>query len=904
MKVTFLKKHLPVFLSCLVLLWGYSFGQVITADVTGIVTDTENVPLPGATVTITMPATGFSRSVLTDSDGKYVIRSIPTTGESTLTVELQGFQTKIRPNLQLHPNESYTINFQLEMATLEETVTVEATTPIVDVKEATVQQVITEDLLESVPIIGRNYIQLTHLAPGVTGSDYWPTTSGQHYWAMNYLVDGSSNFSKWRSAARTFYSGYSLETIKEMQIMGNQFSVEFGEGMSAINSAITKSGTNNFRGSVYTYIRPGDWDEEDLFTGTKAPYNQQQMGFSLGGPIIRDRTHFFVSYEYRRQRSNNTVIAPQYFGEIVPDKQDEHTVFAKVDHQLSSSDYITARYSNDIFDWRNEYGGYYLPGEGDTYVTYVHTVNAAWTKTTSADSVNELRFQFASYYDLRKALTQFPDRAAETRYNYYDIGGLAFYGDGFGVTPELTFEVFEKYTFGHKKHFFKIGGFVKYITANQIMNPYPNGWYYFLGAPDVFPDPYYFFQYMYVDPSLKEVRSKDLVFALFFEDEWNVTNRLTLNLGVRYDVEYIFDVAGYTSSPDWNNIQPRLGLAYDLFGNGKSVLRAGFGMFSQQHLSYHFTKGAFFGAEGQFSFTLFPGDPFFPNYPYGLDEFPEGALLPPRDIWEIDGSYKNPYSVQGTIGFQQEILPSLSLSVDAIYMTILDGKSVLDANAPASPTGPRSVAEADATRPLTPTFNGFRTIYHLGNESRSWYRALNIKLERRAADISFLLTYTLSKTTDMLNPWSLPQDSRDIEDDKGPGNVDRRHLVKLAFFVNSPFENIILRDWMFSGIGQIMSAAPYTETYGTDLWGTTLRNARPYGRNNLRGDPFYNLDLSLSRSIHVSTVEVELKFDVFNVFNIKNYTSFYGSRLAGDLFMEPYATAPPRRFQLGIHFRF
>jgi len=129
-------------------------------------------------------------------------------------------------------------------------------------------------------------------------------------------------------------------------------------------------------------------------------------------------------------------------------------------------------------------------------------------------------------------------------------------------------------------------------------------------------------------------------------------------------------------------------------------------------------------------------------------------------------------------------------------------------------------------------------------------------------------------------------------------------MIKFAFFVSSPWENVVLRDWMFSGIAQIMSAAPYTETYGTDLWGTTLRNARPDGRNNLRGDPYYNIDLSLSRRIRISRVELELKFDVFNIFNIKNYTAFYGSRLAGALFMEPYATAPPRRFQLGIHFRF
>lgn len=904
MSLNRLKKSCLIIVVCVGLFFGYNYAQVITANISGTVTDDQNEHLPGVTVTLNNVDTGFTRSMITDEAGRYVFRTIPVQGSYSVTVELSGFQSQVRKDLTFHPNENYVLNFEMKLSSIQETVTVEAVAPLVDTKNATVQQVITEELLQSVPIIGRNYIQLTHLAPGVTGSDYWPTTSGQHYWAMNYLVDGSSNFSKWRSAPRTFYSGYSLETIKEMQVMGNQFSVEFGEGMSAINSAITKSGTNEFSGSVYTYIRPGDWDEEDLFTGTKAPYDQQQVGFSLGGPLVKDRTHFFISYEYRRQRSNNTVIAPDYFGKIVPDKQDEHTMFAKIDHQLSDSDFLSVRYSNDIFDWVEETGGYNLPGEGNTYVTYVHTFNLGWTKTMSAESVNEMRFQFASYYDLREALTEYQGKPAETRYNFYSIGGDAFYGDGFGVIPELTWELFDKYTYAHKNHFFKFGGFVKYVTAKQIMNPYPNGYYYFLGAPDVYPDPYYYMQYLYLDPDLNEVNSKDFIFALFTEDEWNVNDRLTLNLGIRYEVEYVFDVPEFTSSPDWNNIQPRLGLAYDLFGNGKSVLRAGFGMFSQQHLSYHFTKGAFYGPEGQVLLTLYPGDPNFPTYPNALQAFPEGANIPPRNIWEIDENYKNPYSVQATVGFQQEILPSLSFSIDGIYMTVMDGKSVLDRNAPASPDGPRTVAEADATRPIMPTINGFRTIYHLGNESRSWYSALNFKLERRASDVSFLLTYTLSKTTDMLNPWSLPQDSRDIEDDKGPGAQDRRHMLKLGFFLHSPFESIILKDWTLAGIGQIMSAAPYTETYGTDLWGTALNNARPNSRNNLRGDSFYNIDLSLSRRISFPNFGIELKFDVFNVFNITNYTGFYGSRLAGDLFQEPYATAPPRRFQLGVHFRF
>jgi hypothetical protein len=885
---------------------GANLAQVITADIYGRVVDIENALLPGANVTLLNTATGFTRSTTTSSDGKYSFKSIPTQGEFSITVELSGFKGQVRKGLTLHPNEAYEIDFKLEMSTIQETVTVVAEAPLVNTKDTTVQQVITEELIQSLPIIGRNYLELAHLAPGVTGYDYWPTTGGQHYWAMNYLVDGGSHFSKMRSAARTYYSGYSIDAIKEVQILNNQFSVEFGEGMSSVNSAITKSGTNEFHGSLFFFERPGEWDEVDFMTKTKAPFDQQQLGFTLGGPLKRDKTHFFISYEYRRQRAHSTVLAPMYFGQILPDKQDEHTIFVKVDHQLTKSDYLTIRYSNDLFDWPMEYGGYSIPGEGRLYVNYVHTGQLAWIKTISESSVNELRVQVASYWDLRTQITNYPDRAREIRVNWATFGPERYAGKGFGATPEITYEIFNKFTTGGKKHFFKFGAFFKYVYCNFRQAPSdPQGLYYFLGPPDKYPTPYYFRQGFALDPNLIEIRTNSWYGGVFFEDEWSVNRKLTLTLGLRYDIDYILKLEGFNAPADLNNIQPRLGLAYDLWGNGKSVFRAGFGLFSQQHLSYHFSKEAFFGPKGQVNLTLRPGDPNFPTYPQGLPGFPAGALLPPRDWWEVaDDKYLNPYTIQGTVGFQQEILPHLSFSIDAIYLTVMDGQSCTDKNTPASPTGPRTLAQADATRPIMPTSNGPRNIMYLSNLSRSWYKAINIKLERRASDFTFLLTYTLSKTVDMLNPWSLPQDSRNIEDDKGPGNVDRRHLLKLAFFYNFPFKNIILRGWQLSAIAEILSAAPYTEVYGDDRWGTNLFNARPYGRNNLRGDPAYNFDFSLSRRITIKPIEVELKFDAFNAFNITNYTGFYNRWLDGEKFKKPRSAGPPRKFQLGLHIRF
>ncbi|MDD8029275.1 MAG: carboxypeptidase-like regulatory domain-containing protein, partial [Acidobacteriota bacterium] len=155
-----------------------SLAQVVTADIIGTVSDIDGQPLPGATVTLQNTMTGMTRSFIADPNGKFSFRAIPVQGTYQITAELAGFKTHIQKDLQLHINETSSLHFRLEAGAIEQFVTVTAQAPLVDIKETTVQQVLTEELVTSLPLIGRNYIGLTHLAPGVTGSDYWPTTSG------------------------------------------------------------------------------------------------------------------------------------------------------------------------------------------------------------------------------------------------------------------------------------------------------------------------------------------------------------------------------------------------------------------------------------------------------------------------------------------------------------------------------------------------------------------------------------------------------------------------------------------------------------------------------------------------------------------------------------------------------
>src|SRR4029450_4079399 len=148
--------------------------------------------------------------------------------------------------------------------------------------------------------LGRNFIHLASLTAGFTGNPSFPSPQGQVFWDNNVLVDGASHFSKWRSAARTFYAGYGLESIKEVQVLANRFSAEFGEALATVTSAVTKAGTNEFHGAGLLYLQAAALNATPTFALRKPPLSAQQFGFTLGGPIVRDQTHFFTSYEGRR----------------------------------------------------------------------------------------------------------------------------------------------------------------------------------------------------------------------------------------------------------------------------------------------------------------------------------------------------------------------------------------------------------------------------------------------------------------------------------------------------------------------------------------------------------------------------------------------------------------------------
>lgn len=872
-------------------------AQQVTATIAGTVSGDTGVGLSGVTITALNRTTGIQRAVTTKSDGRYMI-SLPVEGEYDVKAELPGFFAAAKEEVVLPPNQMLTIDFLLKAAA-EDTVAVIASAPLLDPRNSTVQQRVNERLAHSLPLFGRDFIQLTTLAAGFTGDPSFPSPQGQIYWTNNVLVDGASHFSKWRSATRAFRSGYGLESIKEIQVLTNRFSAEFGEALATVTNVVTRSGTDRLSGSGLFFFRDNALNSRPAFAMRKPPGGSQQYGVTFGGPLVKDWTRFWLNYEGHRSRGRNLVVSPAAPETLARDDEDEHLVFVRVDHQGGQRHFLTSRYNRQLFRWHHEPGGLALPGTGTSYRNDVHTILFSDALQMSNGLLSGLRLQFARYIDVRQDLqpTVFISRAG-----YSEEGGRLG-PEGFGANPEDTLEAAETLSYGRGPHEFRLGGGLKHVRSHNTFLNYGRGAYFFAGPPESFPRPFLFVQGLAptVDAGTAEPRSVS-GFG-FVQDDWKVRPNLTLTLGLRYDIERVSNVRGYHAPADKNNIQPRLGVAWDPTNEGRTVVRGGAGVYTQQHLLFYINRVQLEGRDGTLSISLSPGSPLMPTLPHTLPAFGPGALLPPRDIHVMDSRFSNPYSIQATVGLEQHVRGTL-LSADYVYLSGRDLMSLVDANAPASNLKPlhRTVEQADATRPIVPLPNTYRQIITLGNRGRSWYRGLQIKADRSTGSLQSMVSYTLSRAEDMAN-YQLPEDSRDILAEKARAITDVRHNLAVGLTWELPAAGQFLRGWSFSGLGVLRSHRPYNITWGDDRNGTTQNDARPAGRNAGKTDTFQNVDLGAARRFHRGAKIIEARVEVFNVLNTTNFDEYAGALLS-PLFARPVSAFPKRRLQLAVIARF
>jgi hypothetical protein len=288
-------------------------AQVSTFDLSGTVLDQSGAVLPGVTLSLTNVKTGLGRTELTDDRGRYHFIALPVVGEYSIKTELVGFAAEERSGLVFQANSKPVIDFTLKLASLAEATTVHGVAPILETRKAELSLTVDQQKIDTMPLNGRNYLDLANFANGVhlSAARGDLSVNGQLGRNIDYVVDGVSNkVIEWGDASKT---GLSLDVVQEFQVITSQFSAEFGHSLGGIVSAVTKSGTNDFHGTVYLYDRPGRLDAKNPLTGTRTPFNQQQFGGVASGPILRNRTHFIGSYEGTNQDSQlvvTSVLAP------------------------------------------------------------------------------------------------------------------------------------------------------------------------------------------------------------------------------------------------------------------------------------------------------------------------------------------------------------------------------------------------------------------------------------------------------------------------------------------------------------------------------------------------------------------------------------------------------------------
>ncbi|MCA1584959.1 MAG: TonB-dependent receptor, partial [Acidobacteria bacterium] len=364
-------------------------AQTTTATLLGTVTDAQKAVLPGAVVTSRNIETGAETTAVADANGRYRLAALRP-GTYELRAELAGFASAARLGLQLFVGQEVTIDLQMALAGVAESITITAAAPLVETTKSDVSTVVDREQIDALPLNGRNFADLTRLTPDVLSNDR--IGGMQSSLSNTYFVDGVTNDRAWTGGNR---SGYSSENIREFRVITQQYAAEYGQASGGVVNVVTRSGTNDFEQRLFLYHRGDNLDARNAFATAKAPFDRQQYGGFAGGPILRDRLFYFASYERTHEDQTAVVSTPVERGEF-PNPSDQHQIFGKGDYQLTQAHALTLRVNEDRFDAENQgVGGRNTVGYGSTSVYRNHDFYSALTSVLGSASLNELRVQYA-----------------------------------------------------------------------------------------------------------------------------------------------------------------------------------------------------------------------------------------------------------------------------------------------------------------------------------------------------------------------------------------------------------------------------------------------------------------------------------------------------------------------------
>jgi len=1013
-------------------------AQVDRATLTGTVKDQLGAVISGATVAVTHAGTNVTTRVRTTAEGVYLAPNL-LSGTHTVQAEAQGFGTQSRAVI-LDAGQRARIDFSLTVGGMSEAVTVAEATRLLDTTQAAVGSVIDQNAVSQLPLAIRNWDDLMVLVPGVQGDRFTEESGGtaagrtggvnvhgSRSLQNNFLLDGVDNNSISTNVQEltTQVSRPSIDAIEEFKVVTSPYAAEYGRAPGAAISVITKSGTNAFRGTGYYYFRDESFDSNTYFNQDfrtergipaldKPSNDQDQFGFNLGGPILKDRLFFFADYEGTRITRGTTrstrvptmaersgvftsairdpLTGQPFPGNLIPagridpvaaaifallpepNTNDTNNYVRPDANVLDNADRITGKLDFRASDKSTLFLRYIytdrkrsLPGAfggiidgtgtsafGDQTITSNGLV-LGWTRIFSPSVVNEFRFSWSAVDSdaVQQPFGQLPPQAAQVPGvpndplvaggvigtsidGYFGGGGLGRMGSP-DFLPKFQYtsqwEFLNTLSWLKGDHQFKFGINVLAPMKNEYMDiPSTRGTVRYRGRFTGNSVADFLLGYT-SDAALSNVFVADQrhwATSFFVGDDWRVSPKLTLNLGLRYDFitpaleaennQLNFNPAGAGSvfaasdgsleerglvRPDKNNFAPRLGLVYQV--SETLVLRAGYGIFYNMFDRIGSEDQLALNPPGLINNSLSTSSTTTPLF-FLRDGFPGNFLDPSQvDYRRIrlraaaqDASKTTIH--QYSVGAQKVIASSYVVTLDLVGTQGRNLANLVNLNQPIGGSGPLPYPD-------------FGFIEWREQNATSSYKGMDLGFQRRfTKGWGFSLAYTLSECTDQSaehlstggSP-SFPQDANNLAAWEGPCGFDTRHRFVSSFVVELPFAKdssgltrTVLADWTVSGIYAYRSGRPFTVTQSSnnvgqgmtglpnrigdgegaqtvDQWfdptafqvvpSGTFGNS---GRNILRGPDWQSLDLSLQKNFPLGRTRLNLRWDVFNVFNTVN----------------------------------
>ncbi|MEZ5319677.1 MAG: carboxypeptidase regulatory-like domain-containing protein [Vicinamibacterales bacterium] len=920
-------------------------SQAINGNIEGIVRDTSGAVLPGVTVTVTNTETGLQRALVTDENGAYRAALLPL-GTYAVKAELQGFRASERTGVSLSAGQIATVNFDLAVGAVQEVVEVSADAAITQPARIDLGRTISSVEVKNLPNVSRNTFNFALLQPNVTGyenEEFGATRMNANGSQMrtNYQIDGGSATQKNRAGLRMFQPSDIM--VEEVQVITSGFAPEFGQTTGMVYNAVTPSGTNQFHGQGSYRFRRKAFSARPFTLAASAPKPDTKVDnytVALGGPIKRDRAQFYFGYEFlRNDLSAGRVITvtpatAQTLGlsatalgdGVIPAVQSVNMLIAKTDVSLNQANRLSARWSLFKNSTPENVGGGLNTRETATdFEDRMDSVGLQLVSTVADNKLNELRIAYG-----RRDNPRVPSSVAGPG-PAVSISGVANFG---GSATRTTFledywQVVNNFTWFVGNHSLKAGIDFQFINDERLDSvqgsyTFPNVASYLAARNGTNPFGYTRFTQNVGDPSVQYSQS---YYSFFLQDDYRISPRFKVLYGVRYDLFKVPDGdpnAPYAASQhfrvDKNNLAPRVGIAWSLDDQSRTVVRASTGMM------YETPLGAFYedallenGSPKLLSANVSPGQVGAPAFPGLLSSLPPG-VTPSNSIRAVDPNFDSQWALLTNVQLEHALSGDASLSVGYVNSTgrnlpVLLNSNVIATGATLADGRPIYASSVNAATRLDPRFNTINLVRSTGT---SQYNALTVSLNRRwAGGLQAQASYTLARAEDdgviggryVVGSSDRPglSDPSDQTRDYSYTSWNTTHTFIASAVINPHVEGtgigaMLANDNQFSVILQANSGLPFNIRSNRDLNLDGISADRPVGvaRNSGTLGRVFNVDLRYSRFFRFlrASQRAEFFLEAKNLFNTASVRGV-NSVVATDTLGNPLATIPSGPCEIG-----